>query len=742
MVSKRAGVLVAATLLALAPAVPAVAAVPEATVHAVGGPTAVANSYIVVLADTAAATSTVDRTARAVADRHGGTVARTWRHALHGFEAHLTPRQARRLAADPRVDSVTQNHTVTAADVQTPAPSCGLDRIDQRSQPLDGSFSYPRVAPVVRAYVIDTGIRMSHTEFTGRVRAGRDTIDNDDDPTDCRGHGTHVAGTVGGTTYGVAKNVELVAVRVLDCNGNGNVATVITGIDWVTADHDPGEPAVANMSLGGPAYAPMDEAIARSTADGVTYVVSAGNDSGADACGYSPARAPQAITVAATGPDDTRAAFSNIGGCVDIFAPGVDIVSAGITDDTAARPASGTSMAAPHVAGAAALILAEHPDHTPAQVTAALLDRATPGVVGNPGAGTTDRLLYVNDTTPGHDFTLAAGPAQATVTAGGTAATTITATVTAGTAQPVALSAAGLPRGATATFTPSTIDSTGTTTLTVSTTAITAAGTYPVVVFGTGATATRMVRFTLTVEALPGCVGSNDTDMPLPLFGGTVDVPITIAGCAGTAAHNSTVAVKIVHSGIHDLQVDLYAPDGTRHFLLSRTGLGTGPDVDHTFTYDLSGSTANGTWILRVIDGGPMGTGFFDSWTLDLAGADLPVPVCGGQATADVPIGELSTVESPITVTGCSRAASRNSYVDVRVVHPWSRHLSFDLVGPDGQVFGLQGVNGMGIPNMFRTFVVDLSGYPSANGTWKLRVADHYWGESGPAYIDGWRLTI
>jgi subtilisin family serine protease len=366
-----------AALLALTPAVPAAAAAPEATVHAVGGPTAVADSYIVVLADAAVAAGAaeataraVDRTARSLAGRYGGDVARVYRHALRGFEAQLSPRQARRLAADPRVASVTQNHTVTAADIQTPTPSWGLDRIDQRALPLDDTYTYPNVASTVRAYVIDSGIRLSHDEFTGRVRSGRDTIDNDDDASDCSGHGTHVAGTLGGTTYGVAKNVELVAVRVLDCQGNGNVATVIAGIDWVTADHQPGEPAVANMSLGGLAYAPMDQAVARSIADGITYVVSAGNNNGADACANSPARAPDAITVAATGPDDARAPYSNIGGCVDIFAPGTDIVSAGIASDTAARPANGTSMAAPHVAGAAALILARHPDYTPAQVTA------------------------------------------------------------------------------------------------------------------------------------------------------------------------------------------------------------------------------------------------------------------------------------------------------------------------------------------------------------------------------------
>ncbi|MFV2085754.1 S8 family serine peptidase [Micromonospora sp. LOL_021] len=745
MVSKRTGVLVATTLLALVPAAPAVAGAPEATVHAVGGPTAVADSYIVVLAGSAVATdatnatNAVDRTARSLAGRYGGDVARVYRHALRGFEVHLSPRQARRLAADPRVASVTQNHTVTAADVQTPTPSWGLDRIDQRTRPLDDTYFYPSVAPTVRAYVIDTGIRMSHHEFAGRVRSGRDTIDSDDDASDCRGHGTHVAGTLGGTTYGVAKNVELVAVRVLDCNGNGNVATVIAGIDWVTADHRPGEPAVANMSLGGLSYAPMDQAVAYSIADGITYVVAAGNDNGADACGSSPARVPDAITVAATGPDDARAPYSNIGGCVDVFAPGTDIVSAGIAGDTASLPASGTSMASPHVAGAAALVLAAHPDYTPAQVTAALLADATPGVVTDPGAGSPNRLLYVDDTVPAHDFALAAGPTSGTVAPGGSVTATVTATVTAGTVQSVDLSVVGLPRGATATFTPASIDSAGSTSLTITTAAVTAAGTYPVLILGTGSHVTRITRFALTVGALPGCVGANDTDTPLA-FSGAVDIPITITGCAGNAAGNSTIEVRIPHTAITDLQVELFAPDGTRYFLLARTGHGAAPDVDHTFTYDLSDKAANGTWRLQVRDAGPNGTGFFDYWRLDLAGTDLPIPACGGQTTTDVPIGDRATVESPITVTGCAPAPRYSAWVDVRVIHPWSRELSYQLVAPDGQVFTLQGVNGMGLPNMFRTFVVGWSGTP--DGVWKLRVQDHYWGDSGPAYIDGWRLTL
>lgn len=740
----RIGPLVAAALLALSPSAPAVAAPPEGTVHALGGPTAIADSYIVVLKDSlkdsSAGEEAVDRTARTLADRHGGRIAQVYRHALSGFEVRLSLRQARRLAADPRVASVTQNHTVSAADIQTPAPSWGLDRIDQRNRPLDNAYAYPNVAPVVRAYVIDSGVRLTHREFTGRIRSGFDARDNDTDATDCYGHGTHVAGTIGGTTYGVAKNVEIVAVRVLDCEGRGTVAHVIGGVDWVTADHDPGEPAVANMSLNTVFSEPLNQAVARSIADGITYAVSAGNDSGADACATSPASVPEAITVAATGADDARTWYSNIGSCVDIFAPGTDITSAHLDSDTATRVASGTSMAAPHVTGAAALILADHPDYTPAQVTAELLADATPGAVVDPGPGTPNRLLYVDRTAPSNDFALTASPATATAPAGATATTTISAAVTAGGAQTVTLTAVGLPSGATATFSPAAIAGTGSSRLTISIGTRTAAGTYSVLVLGTGPDATRAARFTLTVTAVPGCVGVADTDAPLS--SGVVNVPITIAGCAGNAARNSTIAVRIEHTAVNDLTLHLFAPDGSMYILMERTGAGTGPDLDYTFTHDLSSEVANGTWTLRVADVGPHGTGFFDSWTLNLAGEDLPIPACGGLATGDVPIPDLAAAESPITVTGCDRAAGQRAYVEVQVIHAATRGLSLSLVAPDGSVYPLLGVGGtLGLPNVFHTFLVNPTGQ-NANGTWRLRAQDHIAGEWGPAYIDGWKLTL
>ncbi|GIJ48269.1 hypothetical protein Val02_51550 [Virgisporangium aliadipatigenens] len=724
-----------ATLLLLGTATPAAAAPPEGTVDALGGPTAVADSYIVVLKDTAVPrdAADVDRAAHSLAATYGGGVARTYRHALRGFEARITERAAKRLAADPTVASVTQNHTVRADDTQSPTPSWGLDRVDQRTLPTDNSYTYPNVSPGVRAYVIDTGINLTHTEFAGRVVSGWDFVDNDGDATDCAGHGSHVAGTIGGRSFGVAKNVQLVAVRVLGCNGSGSIAGVIAGIDWVTADHDPGELAVANMSLGGTKSATMENAVTRSIADGVSYSLSAGNGRGADACGQSPAGTPNALTVAATDRTDARAPYSDIGACVDLFAPGTDIVSAWIGGDTATSTVSGTSMAAPHVAGAAALVLADHPTFTPADVAAELLTDSTPDVVTDAGAGTPNKLLHVDPVTAADDFALTAAPTSARTA-------TITATLTKGAAQQVTLTAGGVPAGATATFAPSTIDSAGgTSTLTIATSASTAPGTYTITVVGTGTAATRATTYTLTVDNSPGCVGANSTDTPLP-GGNWVEAAVTISGCTGNAAVNSTIEVHIQHGHVDDLEVELQAPDGTDYMLLSRTGEDF-DNVDYTFTHDLTSEAANGVWKLRVLDNGPFDSGFFDSWTIDLAGADLPAPACGGASTADSEkFGDMAGAQTTIAVTGCDRAPSRGAYVEYRVIHPWERDLGIYLIAPDGTRYTLQEFWPTGRTDVFRTAIVNVSD-KNANGTWTLRAEDASWGTE-PGWIDGWKLTL
>ncbi|MEY2939345.1 MAG: hypothetical protein RIS58_332, partial [Actinomycetota bacterium] len=343
--------------------------------------------YIVTLRD--------DVAPQAMADDEkdsGINVLYVYTEALNGFAAELTEVDAERIAKDPRVESVEQDSVVVLQADQT-SPPWGLDRIDQRLVPLNSRYSYNETGSGVTAYVIDTGIRGDHVDFGGRVTSGYTAIRDSYGTTDCHGHGTHVAGTIGGATWGVAKGVSLVAIRVLSCSGSGATSGVIAGIDWAVANHAAGTPAVANLSLGGSRNTAMNAAIARGVADGITMVVAAGN-SNADACRYSPASEPTAITVGATGSTDIRASFSNYGTCVDLFAPGVSIVSAWRTSSTAIRSLSGTSMASPHVAGIAALHLQSDPDATPAELTTRIRNAATPDIVGNRGTGSPNLMAF------------------------------------------------------------------------------------------------------------------------------------------------------------------------------------------------------------------------------------------------------------------------------------------------------------------------------------------------------------
>ncbi|MFI5911249.1 S8 family serine peptidase [Dactylosporangium sp. NPDC051541] len=352
------------------------------SIQNVDAPGALKDQYIVVMKD--GSTTTSD----ALAGKVGGKIEDRFDTAVRGFSGHMSADAARRLAADPAVSYVEQDRRVQIESTQTSA-TWGLDRIDQAALPLDAKYTYGPASNVT-AYIIDTGVRMTHSEYAGRVKSGYDFVDNDADATDCQGHGTHVAGTVGGKTYGVAKDVKMVAVRVLDCNGGGSYSQIIAGVDWVTKNAV--KPAVANMSLGGAAGATMDNAVKKSIAAGVTYAVAGGNDSAA-ACTKSPARLPEAITVGATDANDTRASFSNYGSCLDIFAPGVNITSSSNASNTGTQKMSGTSMATPEVTGAAALYLAGHPTATPAQVRDALVNAATNGVVKNANSGSPNKLL-------------------------------------------------------------------------------------------------------------------------------------------------------------------------------------------------------------------------------------------------------------------------------------------------------------------------------------------------------------
>ncbi|MGA4847929.1 S8 family peptidase [Streptomyces sp. G5(2025)] len=383
----------AAAVLGTVTALPAQAAPAEGTVIAAGSADAVKGSYIVTLKKSSGLKAATSQ-GKGLISEYGGSVTKTYKSALNGYAAKLSATEARRLAADPTVASVEQNQRVKATATQTNAP-WGLDRIDQARLPLNGSYTYPDSAGSgVTAYVIDTGVRISHSELSGRAVNGYDAVDGDTTAQDGNGHGTHVATTVAGTTYGVAKKAKVVAVRVLDNNGSGTTAGVIAGIDWVTRHHTAGAPAVANMSLGGGASTALDNAVKNSIADGVTYAVAAGNE-GVNAANSSPARVPAAITVGATGSNDAKASWSNYGSVLDIFAPGVSIKAGWYTGDTATNTISGTSMATPHVAGAAAVYLAGHTSATPSQVASALVNGATPSVVTSPGSGSPNRLLKI-----------------------------------------------------------------------------------------------------------------------------------------------------------------------------------------------------------------------------------------------------------------------------------------------------------------------------------------------------------
>ena len=429
----------AALALATTTALPSAA---EGEILGTDNPNAIKDSYIVIFTDSAAGTQGVQALVESMAERANAKVDHTYQHAVRGFAGTMSEQAARKLAGDPAVAYVEQNGTVSLTATQPNPPSWGLNRIDQRDLPLDTSYTYPNDGAGVEAYIIDTGIRVTHQDFGGRAVWGTNTV-GDGNNTDCHGHGTHVAGTVGGTNYGVAKGVALTAVKVLSCSGSGSFAGIVAGVDWVTGDHTSGG-AVANMSLGGTgSNATLENAVRASISDGTVYAIASGN-SNSDACNFTPARTPEAITVNASTINDARASFSNFGTCTDIFAPGENITSAWNTSDSATNTISGTSMATPHVAGGAAIILNANPGMAPQTVATTMYNNSTPNKITNPGTGSPNRLLFVNTGggTPGNP--VVGNPGTRTGTVG--VATSLQMSASGGT-PPYTWSATGLPPG-------------------------------------------------------------------------------------------------------------------------------------------------------------------------------------------------------------------------------------------------------------------------------------------------------
>jgi subtilisin family serine protease len=541
------------------------------------------SSYVVQLAP---GTGPVAAVVGTLVQRYGGAVGFTYTTALRGFSVSLPAADASRLAADPLVAAVTPDQTITVNDVQ-PNAQYDLDRIDQRSATLDHNYTYNATGSGVHAYDIDTGITPGHVDFGGRASVGYDSVGDGGNGIDCNGHGTHTAGTIAGAAHGVAKQVTIVGVRVLDCGGSGSSSGIVAGVDWV-ASHAV-KPAVANMSLGSSlgTDSAIDAAVTGLINSGVTVAVAAGNGYGnglyaQDACSTSPADVPSAITVSATDNTDTKPVWANTGSCVDLFAPGVGVVSDWYGSNTATKSDDGTSMSAPHVTGAAALYLQANPSATPAQVASFLTSQATAGAVKSPGSGSPNKLLYIGGITAttgggGGGGTTNAAPAASFTVAGTdlTATFTDTSTDSDGT---IASRSWAFGDGATGTGTP------------VSHT-YAAAGTYTATLTVTdngGATATTSKSVTVTA---PAGGGGGDPDPATPtLTSGT-------AKTGSSAAAGGWVYYKVA------------VPAGAKSVAIALTGpscglVGCSPDLDvygrsgakpTTATYGCAAATGSNT---------------------------------------------------------------------------------------------------------------------------------------------------
>ena len=563
----------------------------------------------------------IDMMADNLSLKYLGRVERTYKKAMKGGVFNLSEKDARRLANDPRVLFVEEDQIFSINATQNNA-TWGLDRIDQRSLPLSNSYTYNNSASNVNAYIIDTGVLNSHSDFGGRASSGIDTVDNDNDATDCNGHGTHVAGTVASSTYGVAKSAKIIGVRVLNCQGSGTNSGVIAGIDWVAQNHV--KPAVANMSLGGGASSATDSAVANLVNAGVTVVVAAGNDN-SNACNYSPAREPSAITVGSTTSSDARSSFSNYGTCLDIYAPGSSITSTWSNGGT--NTISGTSMASPHVAGIAALYLADNPNATPSQVEQAIENAATAGIVSDARSGSPNLLAYSffdgPPPPPPTDNVLQNGVAKSSLSGSTGDQQFFTMVVPAG-ATNLSFQTSGGSGDAdlyvrfgsqptTSTYDCRPYLNGNNETCNISNVQ---AGTYHVMLRAYSSYSGVSLVGSYTTGGGGGGTDSvtNDTNVTISDFA-TVSSSVNVSGRSSIG--DIDIAVDIKHTYIGDLIVKIIAPDGKSATLHNRTG-GSADNINQTYSISASavGNSGNGTWRLQVQDQAGGDTGYIDSWTL------------------------------------------------------------------------------------------------------------------------------
>ena len=588
--------------------------------------------YIVVLKDEVASLANenaarprVPDVANRMASQHGLQVQRSFTRALRGFVVRANDRALERLLMDDRVAYVEEDGYVHASATQSGA-TWGIDRVDQRNLPLSGTYTYDTTASNVYTYVIDTGVLSSHSQFGGRVSGGYSAISDGRGTNDCNGHGTHVAGTVAGSTYGIAKSARVVPIRVLGCNGSGTNSGVIAGMDWVANNHI--KPAVANMSLGGGASSSTDSAVQNMVNAGVTVVVAAGNDS-SNACNYSPARAASAITVGSTTSSDARSSFSNYGSCLDIFAPGSSITSAWHTSTSATNTISGTSMASPHVAGVAALFLADNPNATPSQVTSAVLNASTPSKVTNPGSGSPNRLLYsffdgsepppppppgdgtLEDGVPVTGISGASGSQQYWTLQVPSGASNLSFSMSGGSGDADMYVRYGAqPTTSSYNCRPYLNGNNETCTMSSAT-----AGTWHVMLRGyTSFSGVNLVANYDTSGGGGGGSFENTNNYTINSLQ-TVESPISVSGISGNAPSDLQVDVRIIHTYRGDLIVNLVAPDGSTYLLHNGSG-SSSDNLIGTYTVNASSESANGTWRLRVYDRYNGDTGYIDSWGL------------------------------------------------------------------------------------------------------------------------------